>query len=157
MEAAPSMVEMTSRKPRILPLLAVLAVVSFAAGAVWASSGGPSAASPVPAALNCASLTLPQLSGEVNTVLDKERGLLTISFIDEQTAINHSVTIAYRDPSCLAEPNLRRVIAHAVDTDAAAQVQICASMRDLVTRNATVVRGVRVDPAAGRKYLADWC
>lgn len=148
---------MKIRKSWLLLLLVLGGVATVGAGAVWGAVGHSSTESQVPTAENCGSVTLPDLTAEVNTVLDKERGLLTISSRSGLADGDTTVTVRYDDPACLAVPSLARVIRHVAETDAQIQADTCASMRELVTSNATVVRGVRVDPDAGRKYLADWC
>jgi hypothetical protein len=148
---------MKIRKFWILLTLVLAGIAPVGAGVVWGAGGHSSAESPVPLAQNCGSVTLPKLAAEVNTVLDKERGLLTISSWSGLADGDSTVTVRYDDPACLAVPGLARVIQHVVETDAQTQADSCASMRELVASNATVVRGVRVNPDAGREYLADWC
>lgn len=53
---------------------------------------------------------------EVNTVLDREGGRLTISYLDVATGQDRSFTIAYdADPDCRANPRLNQLIQHALD------------------------------------------
>ncbi len=155
---------MFQRRSRSL-LAAVLFVLAVGVGsaAVWSLSREEAVvsqeeavASEEPAAANCGSLSVPELTGEVNTLLDKERGLLTLFFSDGSGS-ERAITVRYREPACLENQALRRVIDHARDVDARAQAQICAAMRTAVERNVTQVRGRRVNNDAGRRYLAEWC
>ena len=122
---------MLRRKSRLFLLAALAAAAAFVvlgAAAVW-SLGGSSVseeaavaseeptAAPQPTVVNCASMTAPELTGEVNTLLDKERGLLTL-FYSDGSGSERAITVRYREAACLEIPALRRVIDHARDVDA---------------------------------------
>lgn len=75
-----------------------------------------------PAVVDCAALVLPALGQELNTHLNEERHLLTISVFDETRRADRTFTIDYESPSCLARPELRRVIEHVLDASAGVRV-----------------------------------
>jgi hypothetical protein len=137
--------------------LVALLAAAFAA-AVWASQGESSATpSPLGPAADCASLALPSVDGEVNTVLDKEHGVMQLSFYDKSADTERHVTIDYKSAACLRQPDLKRMVDHVLAAGAGAQAQACASMRAALNAGTTRVRGRQVDPAAGRRYLAESC
>lgn len=94
---------------------------------------------------------------EVNTLLDKEQKLLTLSYLDDQSSEDVVVTIGYEDQACLANESVRTKINHALDTDAVTQAQMCESMREGIRNNERVVRGIEVNLEAARRYVAEWC
>lgn len=116
------------------------------------------AATPVtpPGQTDCANLEIPA-DREVNTWLDKENKLLTMSYFDDTTAADVHVTVDYEDPACRANRSVGRTITHALNTDRTTQVMICTSMRQGIANNETVVRGRPVDLDAARRYVDEWC
>lgn len=137
-------------------IVAVCVAGAVAVGAVWASGTGRSAAV-ARAAASCSSVPLPPADQEVNTILDKENGLLTYSFYDRARGADASATIDYKSALCLGVPQLTRLISHAVATDAEAQTQTCASIRERVAANVDTVRGVRINLEAAKQYISEWC
>lgn len=116
------------------------------------------AATPVtpPGLADCATLEIPT-DREVNTLLDKVNKLLTLSYLDDSTGSDRTVTISYEDPQCLARSSVKTKIDHALQTDRVTQVQMCVSMRQGIANNETVVRGRPVDLDAARRYVDEWC
>ena len=148
---------MRGLKPLLFPMVvAVCLAAAVTAGAVWASGTGRSAAF-APAAASCSSVPLPPPDQEVNTILDKENGLLTYSFYDSARGVDTSATIDYRSALCLGVPQLTKLINHSVATDAEAQAQTCASIREHVAANVGTVRGVRINLDAAKQYISEWC
>lgn len=144
-------------KSFLFPLIAVACVVAAAAaGAVWASGTGRSAAL-APAAASCSSAPLPPADQEINTILDKEHGLLTYSFYDSTRGVDTSATIDYKSASCLAMPQFKTLLDHVLATDAQAQAQTCTSIREQVAANVDTVRGVHINLDAAKQYISEWC
>ena len=145
-------------KSFLSPLLVVACavVVAAAAGAVRAFDTGRSAAR-APAAASCSSVPLPPADQEVNTILDKEHGLLTYSFYNDAAGADTSATIDYKSALCLRIPRFGRLVNHVLATDAVAQAQTCASIREQVAAKTDTVRGVHIDLDAAKKYISEWC
>lgn len=137
--------------------VAAVAVAGAAAVAAWAAGAGSTGRASFEPPSDCVEATLPPLGGEVDTLLDKEHGVLTVSAYDPALQADRRVTIRFRDPACLARPDLRRVIEDAVRTDAQAQAQVCASLRAALARGAAEIRGRRIDRDAGQRYVGEWC
>lgn len=147
---------------RRTPRLAVLTVVGAALAALVTGvvvTAARSNEAPPPAAVPaaCSARGFPALDGEVNTSLDVERSLLTVSAFDAQRGADETFTIRFDDPTCLAVPQLARVIGHALATERQARAGTCASVRELVRSGATQARGRPVDLAAARRYVTEWC
>jgi hypothetical protein len=136
--------------------LLVSVAAAVGAGAVWASVNSGST-SLVPQATSCSAAPLPPADSEVNTILDKEHGLLTYSFYDASLGADRTATIDYKSAACNGVAQLARLIAHVRSTDAEAQAQNCASTRKLIAENVTTWRGQPINLDAARKYVSTWC
>jgi hypothetical protein len=144
-------------KSFLFPMTAVACVVAaIAAGAVWASGSGHSAALG-PTAVSCSSAPLPRANQEVNTILDKEHGLLTYSFYDSARGEDTSATIDYKAAPCLSVSRFKGLIDHVVATDAQAQAQTCVSIREQVAANVSTVEGKHFNLDAAKRYISEWC
>lgn len=94
-----------------------LALVAVGALVLGRDFDGSATDAVAPRVSDCARLELPRLANrELDTNLDLQRRLLTISVRDEQRGENRTFTIAYESPSCLARPELKRVIDHVLAT-----------------------------------------
>lgn len=109
-----------------------------------------------PGLADCSTLSVPQ-DTEVNTILDKQNGLLTVSFLDPSTGEDQTSTFQYRNQSCRENASVNATINHVLETDAVGQAQICESMRQGIRDNETTVRGIQVNLAAARRYVQEWC
>jgi hypothetical protein len=149
---------MSALKSWLFPAVVVVAVAAAAAaGGVWASGTGSSGAQGRAAVTSCSSAPIPPANAEVNTVLDKEHWTLSYSFYDAAKAANTGATIGYKDALCLGAPALKRLIEHVLATDAEAQAQTCASIREHVAANLDTIRGVKINLDAARQYISEWC
>jgi hypothetical protein len=83
-----------------------------------ASAGAPASTPTAAGVIPCDDIGpgIPPLDAEVDTVLDREGGRLTISYLDVATGQDRSFAIAYEaDPDCRANPRLNQLIQHALD------------------------------------------
>lgn len=144
-------------RTRILVVAALGAVLAVVTGVVVASARSGHASSPQAQVATCSGRAFPSLDGEVDTNLDVERSLLSVSAYNSELGRDETFTVRYDDPTCLAVPRLARVIGHALATERDARAGTCASVRELVRANATESRGRPVDLAAARRYLGAWC
>jgi hypothetical protein len=149
--------KMSRLKILAFPIAVVASVLAaVGAGAVWAS-GNDGSASLVPQAISCSAAPVPPADAELNTILDKEHGLLTYSFYDASLGADRTATIDYKSAACNGVAQLARMIAHVRDTDAEAQAQNCAATRKLIADNVTTLRGRPINLDAARKYVSTWC
>lgn len=123
---------------------------------IMASILSSAIAAPQPATDDCSAVTIPD-DIEINTVLDKTAGTLSLSFYDEGLGTDRELVVDYRDPRCRANEKLQAKIDHALAVDAVSQRQICESMAAAVRNNVAQDRGQPVNVAAGRRYLREWC
>lgn len=103
---------------------------------------------------DCSKVVIPK-NTEINTHLNKEKGLITVSWLDENTAVDKKVTMLYNDPNCSI--SAKSVISHALVTDKNSQIQICQSFREIVQNNITEIRGQKVNLFAAKQYITEWC
>jgi hypothetical protein len=103
---------------------------------------------------DCSRLSIPD-NVEVNTVLDKEKKLLTASWLNQDTGEDIQVIFDYTNNGCSA--SAKHLISHALEVDLNVQKEMCASMKDAVVNNITEIRGKKVNIEAGKKYIAQWC
>lgn len=131
----------------------VVAVASF--GVLTGGAGAQ-----VPASDDCSALVIPQ-DAEINTYLDKEAGLLELSWWDEALGADRIVTIGFNNPACQANPSVKSEIDHVLADAWAAQVADCAFVNSLVSRHVpSITVGRAVVPfslAAGQTYLDKYC
>lgn len=106
---------------------------------------------------DCRELRIPWGREEVSTVLDIERGLITASCYDPALQADRHVTFRYGDPACMNHPEVRLLIDHVMEVYKAQQVQLCASVREMIRRHVTEIDGRPVNLDAARTYLRQWC
>lgn len=107
---------------------------------------------------DCRGLDLPTFETEIDTLLDKENGLLYLSWFDSSIREDRNVTIAYQDAACAENPKVNEEIEHVLTADAENQEEECAATTRMVRTGAPrIVRGIPVNFEAAKVYLREWC
>lgn len=104
----------------------------------------------------CDKLTLPQ-NAEMNTNYDPENGVIVLELGHVEGKADMRVVIPHLDPSCKPTPSLEQLISHVVKTAELSRLGSCTSMKANLDKGVTELRGVKVNPDAGRRWLNENC